>query len=97
LAALRTLCIGHRDFPSLSQLPAGWQDDPPDRSDLIVDGIIGIIDPLRDDVKDAVKTAQDAGVMVRMVTGDNINTAKAIARVRIGMTGPPTIARLHRF
>jgi cation transport ATPase len=34
------------------------------------------------DVKDAVKSAQMAGVMVRMITGDNINTAKAIARVR---------------
>lgn len=79
--ALRTLCIAHRDFPSMDQLPAGWEDNPPDNADLICDGIVGIIDPLREDVKDAVKTAQRAGVMVRMITGDNINTAKAIARV----------------
>merc|ERR1711968_148481 len=44
------------------------------------DCIVGIIDPLRSDVKEAVKTAQEAGVTVRMITGDNIATAKAIAR-----------------
>jgi len=47
----------------------------------VVDAIVGIIDPLREDVVEAVKAAQQAGVMVRMVTGDNIHTAKAIARV----------------
>jgi magnesium-transporting ATPase (P-type) len=40
----------------------------------------GIIDPLRSDVKEAVRIAQNAGVVVRMVTGDNIATACAIAR-----------------
>jgi len=49
-----------------------------------VDGIVGIRDPLRDDVKEAVMAAQKAGVMVRMVTGDNIHTAIAIARVSGG-------------
>lgn len=81
--ALRTLCIAHRDFAKESDLPAGWEDNPPDHSHLTCDGIVGIIDPLRGDVNDAVRTAQKAGVMVRMITGDNINTAKAIARVSI--------------
>jgi P-type Ca2+ transporter type 2C len=81
--ALRTLCIAHRDFPSASAMPAGWEEDPPDRAELVCDGIVGIIDPLREDVKEAVRTAQRAGVMVRMITGDNIHTAKAIARVRV--------------
>ncbi len=80
--ALRTLCIAHRDFPSAGALPAGWEEDPPDHEGLVCDGIVGIIDPLRGDVKEAVRTAQRAGVMVRMITGDNIHTAKAIARVR---------------
>merc|ERR1711871_405836 len=44
------------------------------------DCIVGIIDPLRSDVREAVKTAQEAGVTGRMITGDNIATAKAIAR-----------------
>ena len=42
--------------------------------------MFGIKDPLRPGVREAVKTCHDAGINVRMVTGDNINTAKAIAR-----------------
>lgn len=77
--ALRTLALAHKDYKSESELPGGYKEDPPDGSDLTLDSIVGIIDPLRSDVKDAVKTAQGAGVMVRMVTGDNIKTAVAIA------------------
>lgn len=46
---------------------------------LILDAIYGIRDPVRKDVPSAVAMCQRAGIMVRMVTGDNINTAKAIA------------------
>jgi Ca2+-transporting ATPase len=42
-------------------------------------GMVGIQDPLRDGVPEAVKECQRAGVIVRMVTGDNKLTAKAIA------------------
>jgi P-type Ca2+ transporter type 2C len=42
--------------------------------------VFGIKDPLRPGVKEAVETCRAAGITVRMVTGDNINTAKAIAR-----------------
>ncbi|WP_338691135.1 calcium-translocating P-type ATPase, PMCA-type [Paraclostridium sordellii] len=44
----------------------------------IFNGFVGIKDPLRLDVKDAVMTAKKAGVLTKMLTGDNINTAKAI-------------------
>ncbi|KAL8256676.1 hypothetical protein R6Q59_028717 [Mikania micrantha] len=47
--------------------------------DLILLAIVGIKDPCRPGVKNAVKVCMDAGVKVRMVTGDNIQTAKAIA------------------
>ncbi|KAG0672572.1 plasma membrane calcium [Maudiozyma exigua] len=47
---------------------------------MILDGIVGIQDPLRKGVRDSVLQCQRAGVTVRMVTGDNINTARAIAR-----------------
>ena len=77
--ALRTLAIAHKDYKDLNAIPANYRTDPPDSTDLVLDAIVGIIDPLRSDVKDAVKTAQGAGVMVRMVTGDNIITARAIA------------------
>merc|ERR1719438_398443 len=41
--------------------------------------IVGIEDPVRDEVPMAIKQCQRAGITVRMVTGDNINTARAIA------------------
>ncbi|XP_072981011.1 calcium-transporting ATPase 5, plasma membrane-type-like isoform X1 [Typha angustifolia] len=47
--------------------------------ELILLGVVGIKDPCRPGVKDAVKLCSTAGVKVRMVTGDNIQTAKAIA------------------
>lgn len=48
-------------------------------SRLICLGIVGIEDPLRHGVKEAVKTCQKAGVRVLMCTGDNLVTAKSIA------------------
>eukprot|EP01039_Chlorochromonas_danica_P002835 gene2837-3095_t len=89
--ALRTLCLAHRDFESAESLPNGWEDNPPDNSRLILDCIVGIIDPLRSDVKEAVRMAQEAGVTVRMVTGDNIATACAIAR-QCGILTPTGLA-----
>eukprot|EP00604_Paraphysomonas_vestita_P003620 CAMPEP_0174818120 /NCGR_PEP_ID=MMETSP1107-20130205/742_1 /TAXON_ID=36770 /ORGANISM="Paraphysomonas vestita, Strain GFlagA" /LENGTH=74 /DNA_ID=CAMNT_0016029547 /DNA_START=643 /DNA_END=864 /DNA_ORIENTATION=- len=70
--ALRTLCLAHLDFAP-GTLPSDWQDNPPDGAKLCLDCIVGIIDPLRPDVVDAVRVAQGAGVTVRMVTGDNLN------------------------
>lgn len=46
--------------------------------DLIFSGFVGIVDPLRKGVKESIETAYEAGVKVKMLTGDNINTAKAI-------------------
>lgn len=76
--ALRTIGIAHRDFKA-DELPADWDHTPPE-NDLVFEGVVGIQDPLRDDVVAAVRTCQKAGIMVRMVTGDNLETAKAIAR-----------------
>jgi len=78
--ALRTLAVAHKNYKDVNELPSDFKTSPPDGDNLVLDSIIGIIDPLRSDVKEAVSTAQGAGVMVRMVTGDNIITARAIAR-----------------
>eukprot|EP01041_Mallomonas_annulata_P010440 gene10440-21785_t len=78
--ALRTLVLAHTDFSSSADLPNDWLDNPPNNKNLCCDCIVGIIDPLRGDVKEAVATAQQAGVTVRMVTGDNLETACAIAK-----------------
>ncbi|PAN51669.2 hypothetical protein PAHAL_9G580400 [Panicum hallii] len=69
--ALRTLCLAYQDVTSGSDIPS-------DGYTLIA--VFGIKDPLRPGVREAVKTCRAAGIYVRMVTGDNINTAKAIAR-----------------
>lgn len=49
-------------------------------NNLCLDALVGIADPLRSEVVDAVATCQKAGIIVRMVTGDNIDTANAIAK-----------------
>ncbi|MBZ9609850.1 calcium-translocating P-type ATPase, PMCA-type [Clostridium estertheticum] len=49
-------------------------------NDLVFTGFVGIRDPLRFDVKEAVETAKKAGVSTKMLTGDNINTAIAIGK-----------------
>ena len=46
---------------------------------MVFDGFVGIADPLRAEVKDAVNSCKTAGIEVKMLTGDNIVTASAIA------------------
>lgn len=48
-------------------------------SDMVFDGFAAITDPLRTDVSDAVARCRSAGIDLKMLTGDNIVTAKAIA------------------
>uniref|UniRef100_A0A2N9IUY4 Calcium-transporting ATPase n=1 Tax=Fagus sylvatica TaxID=28930 RepID=A0A2N9IUY4_FAGSY len=72
--ALRTLCLAFKDIKDTSNA-----DSIPDDGYTLI-SVIGIKDPVRPGVKEAVKTCLAAGIKVRMVTGDNINTAKAIAR-----------------
>ena len=48
-------------------------------SDLTVAAIFALSDPIRPEIPYSVKTCNEAGINIRMVTGDNINTAKAIA------------------
>lgn len=62
--ALRTLCLAHIDYASPADLPEGYELDSPDAETMVLDAIVGIQDPLRGDVKEAVATAQRAGVMV---------------------------------
>ena len=72
--ALRTLCLAFKDINGISSADS----IPEDGYTLI--SVIGIKDPVRPGVREAVKTCLAAGITVRMVTGDNINTAKAIAK-----------------
>ncbi len=56
--------------------------------ELIFIGLVGIIDPLRPEAIEAVKTAHGAGIDVRMITGDHLITAQAIgAQLGLGAGG----------
>lgn len=55
---------------------------------LIFTGFVGIRDPLRDDVKEAMQKCRQAGIEVKMITGDTIATARAIGR-EIGLLDSP--------
>ncbi|GJY21614.1 putative calcium-transporting ATPase 11, plasma membrane-type protein isoform X1 [Tanacetum coccineum] len=83
--ALRTICLAFQDLEAGSS-----SDDIPENNYTII-AVVGIKDPVRPGVKEAVQTCLDAGIMVRMVTGDNINTAKAIAR-ECGILTPDGLA-----
>lgn len=88
---LRTICLAHKDFTTRESLPRNWFHDAPDNSNLCCDAIVGISDPLRPDAHDVVLQAQRAGITVRMITGDNLNAACAIAR-QAGILKPGGIA-----
>ncbi|KAK9987373.1 hypothetical protein SO802_032324 [Lithocarpus litseifolius] len=71
--ALRTLCLAFKDVDDNS-----IENSIPDSGYTLI-AVVGIKDPVRPGVKDAVLNCLAAGITVRMVTGDNIYTAKAIA------------------
>ncbi|KAI3722694.1 hypothetical protein L2E82_33736 [Cichorium intybus] len=73
--ALRTLCLAYIDLKGDVS-----PETPIPGSGYTCIGIVGIKDPVRPGVKESVALCRAAGVTVRMVTGDNITTAKAIAR-----------------
>jgi Ca2+-transporting ATPase len=88
--AMRTLAFGYVILPA---------DTPPHHDDLhalreiiehglVYAGFVAIRDPLREDVKDAVAQCRRAGIEVKMITGDNEQTARAIG-AEIGLLDLP--------
>ncbi|CAD8122135.1 unnamed protein product [Paramecium sonneborni] len=90
--SLRTIAIAYKDIdpqshgsnirgqiPQLTKAAQNIQEDDLDK-DLVLIGIAGIKDPIRPDVPNSIKQCHASGVKVRMVTGDNILTATAIAK-----------------
>ncbi|XP_060127463.1 plasma membrane calcium-transporting ATPase 2 isoform X4 [Zootoca vivipara] len=82
---LRTICVAYRDFPGSPE--PDWEDENDILSDLTCICVVGIEDPVRPEVPEAIRKCQRAGITVRMVTGDNINTARAIA-IKCGIIHP---------
>ena len=75
---LRVLGVG---FRLLDAVPKEVEEGEVDalEEDLVLVGMIGMIDPARPEVRDAVQTCKEAGIRVKMITGDHPATAEAIA------------------
>lgn len=79
--SLRTIAMAAKDIADTDEFikVSNSPDVLSQQEQYIWLGVVGIEDPLREGVKEAVQTCQDAGIVVRMVTGDNLETARAIA------------------
>jgi Ca2+-transporting ATPase len=88
--AMRTLAFGH------ALLPEGHPEDADSlharrdalEAGLVFAGFVAIRDPLREDVKEAVEQCRRAGIEVKMITGDNVETARAIG-AEVGLLDRP--------
>ncbi|MGM9683406.1 MAG: cation-translocating P-type ATPase, partial [Eubacteriales bacterium] len=76
-SALRVLCAAYREY---EELPENSSEPSVLENDLIYIGLVGMIDPIRPEVKSAVEECHSAGIRVVMITGDHRDTAIAIAK-----------------
>ncbi|XP_078339842.1 plasma membrane calcium-transporting ATPase 2-like isoform X8 [Crassostrea virginica] len=87
---LRTICVAYKDYHTDASTKTedseevmkdnhDWEDEDSVVQNLTCILITGIQDPVRDEVPASIKQCQSAGITVRMVTGDNVNTARSIA------------------
>jgi P-type Ca2+ transporter type 2C len=81
--ALRVLALAYREVADGVE---AYQE-----SDLVFAGLAGMIDPPREEAKDAVHRCQEAGIRPVMITGDHPATAMAIGR-ELGIAGPEDVA-----
>lgn len=85
--ALRVIAVTYKE----TDIIPSEADSKQLEENLIFVGLIGMIDPPREGVKEAVKTCKKAGIKTVMITGDHILTAKAIAK-DIGILGVKDMA-----
>ena len=74
--ALRVFAVAFKEYDAAPEV----YDSASLEYDMIFIGLTGMIDPVRPEVKDAIVECRSAGITPIMITGDHINTAKAIAR-----------------
>ena len=74
--ALRVLAIGYKEVEKIPEVPTSEELE----CNLTFMGLVGMIDPPREEVKDAVAICKAAGIKPVMITGDHIVTATAIAK-----------------
>ncbi|MBV9602269.1 MAG: cation-transporting P-type ATPase [Chloroflexi bacterium] len=82
---LRVMALARRDFPTETFDPSA-PDLLPLVNDLTLLALVGIVDPPRPEAKTAIEQAHNAGIQVRMITGDHAVTAGAIAG-QLGIRG----------
>ena len=85
--ALRVIAVAYSSMP---RLPTNIDSESLERNLTFV-GLIGMIDPPREGVKEAVQNCKKAGIKTVMITGDHILTAKAIAK-ELGILGNNDLA-----
>ena len=85
--ALRVIAVAYSSMP---RLPTNIDSESLERNLTFV-GLIGMIDPPREGVKEAVQSCKKAGIKTVMITGDHILTAKAIAK-ELGILGNNDLA-----
>lgn len=76
--AMRVIAFAHKELSSIRDFEDEVEHQKME-SNMIFDGFVAISDPLRADVYDAVKSCSAAGIDLKILTGDNIVTATAIA------------------
>ncbi|OWM82034.1 hypothetical protein CDL15_Pgr001608 [Punica granatum] len=72
--SLRCIAFAHREVTDPQPHESYLED-----SELTLLGVVGLKDPCRPEVRSAVESCKNAGVNIKMITGDNVHTARAIA------------------
>jgi Ca2+-transporting ATPase len=95
--AMRTLAFAHAPLPAHLSTEEDTLHAHRDEleAQLIFDGWVAIRDPLREDVREAVQHCRAAGIEVKMITGDTLETARAIGREVGLLDTPDALALTH--
>ena len=74
--ALRVLGVAYREYDNI---PQNFESDTVEK-DMTFIGFVGMIDPCRKEVYAAIENCKNAGIKIKMITGDHIDTATAIGK-----------------
>jgi Ca2+-transporting ATPase len=85
---MRVLALATRRLPAAEVLDGDGAVADPDRwiTELVLEALVGIVDPPRTEARDAIRLCHSAGIAVKMITGDHATTAGAIA-AELGIEG----------
>ncbi|MDT0328382.1 HAD-IC family P-type ATPase [Nocardiopsis lambiniae] len=91
-AGERVIALAHRDVPDDTRV-LGAEDVV---DGLVLAGLVGLIDPIRDEASAAIARCRTAGITVVMITGDHTGTAAAVAR-ELGIAEAPVVVTGHEL